>query len=127
MTLAKNDGKATQVSHLGTGGFVPPEDLSSALLRCLEAAQSGLPREDLSAFIGQLEAIKAAAFARLVAPVEAAQNHDQLVDIVEASGRLGMSRDYLYRHKRKFPFVKQEGRKVLFSAQGIEKWIAAKK
>jgi len=107
---------------------VTADELKSALLRCLEAARSDLPREELPALIGELAAIQAVAFARIAAPIQASQNHDELLGIDEASRRLGMSRDYLYRHKSQFPFTRHQGPKckLLFSAQGIERHIQQK-
>jgi excisionase family DNA binding protein len=100
------------------------DTLKLVLLRCLAAAQSELPREELPALIGELESIKAIAFARLATPVQApTQNHDELLGVAEASKRLGLSRDYLYRHKGQFAFTRHQGRKVLFSAHGIERYI----
>ena len=99
------------------------DDLKPALARCLEAAQTELPREELPALIGELESIKAVAFARLAAPVQASQNHDERVGIAEAARRLGLSKDYLYRHRNQFSFTRRQGRKLLFSAQGIERYI----
>jgi predicted DNA-binding transcriptional regulator AlpA len=39
----------------------------------------------------------------------------------EAARRLGMSVDYLYKHK-KLPFRRQIGRRVVFSSAGLERW-----
>jgi len=89
----------------------------------LLAAIRVLPKEDLPNFIGQLEAAKAVAWARLTAPVPVPTEHDQLLDVTEASCRLGVSRDYLYAHHQLYPFTRRQGRKLLFSAQGIEKYI----
>jgi predicted DNA-binding transcriptional regulator AlpA len=55
------------------------------------------------------------------APVQG--QSDELLDVAEVSRRLGLSRDYLYRHHSDFPFTRRVGRKLLFSALGIERYI----
>ena len=88
----------------------------------LKAARE-LPAEDLPDLIGQLEAAKATAWARLSVPTPLPQEHDELLNVESAAARLGVSSDYLYRHHSQYPFTRRQGRKLLFSAQGIEKHI----
>jgi hypothetical protein len=78
--------------------------------------------EELPDFIGQLECIKATAWARLTMPAQL-QEHDELLDVETAALRLGVSRDYMYRHAAEYPFTRRQGRKLLFSARGIERYI----
>jgi hypothetical protein len=80
-------------------------------------------QEELPGFIGQLEQAKATAWARLAAGRETQQGHDELLDVTEAARRLGISKDYLYDHHPDYPFTRRQGRKLLFSAQGIDKHI----
>jgi excisionase family DNA binding protein len=87
----------------------------------LKLAREAAP-EELPALIGQLEAAKATAWARLTAP-PAQSGHDELLGVTEAARRLGVSEDYLYRHASEYPFTRSMGRKLLFSAQGIDKHI----
>jgi hypothetical protein len=102
-------------------GIVPVLDgLKSALARCRDAARD-LPAEELPDLIGELEAIKATAWARLTTPTP--QEHDELLDVEVAAGRLGVSQNYLYRHHSQYPFTRRQGRKLLFSALGIDKHI----
>ena len=96
------------------GGPLKPEDILQA------AREAAL--EDLPVLIGQLEAAKATAWARLTAPAPA-QEHDELLNVSEAARRLGISEDYLYAHHREYPFTRRQGRKLLFSALGINKHI----
>jgi hypothetical protein len=42
---------------------------------------------------------------------------DELLSVDAASRRLGVSKDYLYRHGGDFHFTRRIGRKLLFSAQ----------
>jgi excisionase family DNA binding protein len=62
------------------------------------------------------------ALARLTVPA-AQPEHDELLAVAEAARRLGISPDYLYRHASEYPFTRRQGRKPLFSAQGIDKHI----
>ena len=100
--------------------------LKPALTCCRDAARE-LPSEELPDLIGQLESIKATAWARLTAPTPAAMEHDELLEVKAAAERLGVSRDYLYRHSGEYPFTRRQGRKLLFSAMGIERHIRQNK
>lgn len=82
-----------------------------------------LPIDELPKLIGELESIKAVAWARLIEPSPASQEHDELLDAERAAERLGVSLDYLYRHHRQYPFTRRQGRKLLFSALGIDRYI----
>jgi len=92
----------------------------------LRKAARELPAEELPELIGQLESIKATAWARLAAPIPPTQEHDELLDVATAAERLGVGRDYLYRHSGEYPFTRRQGRKLLFSALGIERHIRQK-
>lgn len=81
-----------------------------------------LPSGELPDFIGELESIKATAWARLAVP-SAQEQHDELLEVEAAAQRLGVSKDYLYRHSQEYPFTRRQGRKLLFSALGIDKHI----
>jgi hypothetical protein len=95
------------------------EELQIVLRRVLELPPGELPR-----FLGELEEIKYTAMARLVVPVPVhSQEADRLLSVDEASLRLGVSKDYLYRHGAVLPFTRRMGRKLLFSSLGIEKHI----
>jgi predicted DNA-binding transcriptional regulator AlpA len=48
------------------------------------------------------------------------QTADENLSAQEAARRLGLSTDYLYRSK--LPFKVRIGRRVLFSAKGLERW-----
>ena len=80
------------------------------------------PAEALPRLLGDLEEIRCTAMARLASPAPV-QSQDELLDVAEAARRLGVSRDYLYRHSREFPFTRRVGRKLLFSVLEIEKYI----
>jgi excisionase family DNA binding protein len=48
-------------------------------------------------------------------------DRDENLTVDEAAQRLGISKDYLYRHD--LPFKVRIGRRVLFSAQGLSRWL----
>ena len=80
-----------------------------------------LPADELPRLLGELEEIRCTALARLAAPAPAGS--DELLDVQEASQRLGVGTDYLYRHHRKFPFTRRMGRKLLFSSLGVGEYL----
>lgn len=96
-------------------------DVRQSLDAVLKAARES-HAEDLPDLIGKLEAIKAIAWARLTVPTPAPA-HDELIAVTEAAHRLGISENYLYTHHREYPFTRRQGRKLLFSAAGIERYI----
>jgi hypothetical protein len=91
----------------------------------LQFARGATP-EQLPSFIGQLESAKAIAWSRLTAPAPVQPQHDELIPVPEAARRLGVSEDYLYGHHREYSFTRRQGRKLLFSALGIDKHIRQK-
>jgi excisionase family DNA binding protein len=96
--------------------------MRDALEAVLNLARS-LPREELPRLLGDLAEISATASARLSSAVVESRP-DELLDVEETARRMGVSKDYLYRHQRKFPFARRIGRKLLFSSSGLDKFIA---
>jgi excisionase family DNA binding protein len=92
-------------------------ELQSVLSAVLEMRPEQLPE-----LLGELEVVRSTAMMKLTAPISA-QPHDELLSIEQASERLGMSTDYLYRHSKTLPFTRRMGRKLLFSSLGIEQFI----
>jgi len=87
-------------------------------------AAKELPLEDIPRFLGDLEEIRCTAMARLTAPAPAQPRQaDELLDITEAARRLGVSKDFLYHRHREYPFTRRVGRRLLFSALEIDKYI----
>ena len=86
-------------------------------------AAKELPNDQLPLLLGEIEQVRCTALARLTSAPVAPQESDELLNVIAAAGRLGTSTDYLYRHHRDFPFTRRLGRKLLFSAAGIEKHI----
>ncbi len=83
--------------------------------------------ERLPALIGELESLKAQAWARLTAQPREAQQRDELLDVERAALRLSVSKDYLYRQAKSLPFTKRMGRKLLFSSNGIDQYLSRKR
>ena len=80
--------------------------------------------EQQAALVVALAARLAALGARMTTggvPVEA-PSPDENVSATEAARRLGVSRVYLYRHAHELPFAVRIGRRVVFSAKGLERW-----
>lgn len=94
----------------------------------LERELATLGADELPRLLGELERLRAAMWARLVglsANGQSRTGHDQsdeLLGVKEAARRLGSSPDYLYRSKD-LPFRVRIGRRVRFSAKGIECYI----
>ncbi len=89
-------------------------------------AVTELPPEQLPRLLGDLEEIRCTALARLSAPAPA-QTREQLLDVEAAAQRLGVSRDYLYRHHAELPFTRRMGTALRFSLSGMEKWLRTAK
>ena len=61
---------------------------------------------------------------RLPATQSSLAADDRLLTVEEASGKLGLTKDYLYRHADHFPFTVRVGpRHVRFSLHGMERFI----
>jgi predicted DNA-binding transcriptional regulator AlpA len=88
-----------------------------------------IDRRNIPALLTQLSALQSSMAARLIEPLSentASENPEtdhRLLTAHEASQRLGVSADWLYRRTRSLPFVVRLGRNVRFSAQGIENFV----
>lgn len=100
----------------------------AARLAELERDLVQLPPQELLHLLGELEELKAAVWLKLTTAMNGQGQHaqtqpDELLDVEEAARRLGTSEDFLYR-KKDLPFrVRVGGRRIRFSAQGIERYI----
>ena len=92
------------------------DELQPALALARSLALAELPR-----LLGDLAEISAVATARLVSPV--IERPDELLDVAQAAERMNLSKDYLYRHSRRFPFTRRQGRKLLFSSNGLDSYL----
>ncbi len=99
-------------------------EITDTLARALEA----IPPEELPLLIGELARLQAEASVRLTSGAanrrrdRTPEAPDVLLGVEEAARRLGSSPDYLYRSKD-LPFRERIGRRVRFSAKGIERYI----
>ena len=87
----------------------------------MKRAHLPAPPAELPRLLGDLEEVRAVAYARLSAGPVPAQQSDDLLTVKQAATKLGCSVDYLY--KRDFPFVRRLGRKRMFSRNGIEAYL----
>jgi hypothetical protein len=106
--------------------------MPAALGEMLRAAVEQTSREDLPVVAGAL----AEAQARLALRINAPNGHGQPSDAEtvdhnlsarSAAKRLGVSLPYLYKHAREYPFTARIGRRVVFSARGLEVWLRGKR
>jgi len=81
-----------------------------------------LPANQLPALIGELAEVNAVALSRLTSPTMESRP-DELINVNEAAKRLGVSKDYLYRHHSQYKFARREGRKLLFSSAGLDAYL----
>jgi hypothetical protein len=63
-------------------------------------------------------------FAQIAAPEPV--ETEALINVAAAAQRLGVSKDWLYRHARNLPFTVRQGRRLLFSARGIDRYIRSR-
>ncbi len=95
----------------------------------LERELATLGADELPRLLGELERLRAATWARLAglsANGQSRTGHDQpdeLLDVEEAARRLSLSCDHLYRHAKELPFTVRIGRRLRFSAKGLERYI----
>jgi excisionase family DNA binding protein len=87
----------------------------------LQAART-LPPAELPLLLGDLEVVRATAYARLSAAPAPVQSADELLTVAQAAQKLGCSKYYLY--KTTLPFLRRLGRKRMFSKNGIEAYLA---
>jgi predicted DNA-binding transcriptional regulator AlpA len=92
---------------------------------------SEVPKVEIPAVLGHVEALRARLWSRLQEPpaqtAPAARDSDQLLDVREAAGLLGMSVDWLYTNYRTLPVVIRTGsRSLRFSKNGIQDYIQKK-
>jgi predicted DNA-binding transcriptional regulator AlpA len=88
---------------------------------------SHLSVDELPQLLGDLEQIRVVALARLISPIVA--TNDELLDVEQAAARLHVTRDWIYRHHRQFPFTKRLGESehlLRFSSKGIDAYLKSR-
>jgi len=108
-----------------------PENLAALLAD--PARTVDVPGTELPALLtlvaseqARLAAVQGALAARLVTAGNG-NGADHMLSIAEAAARSGMSRSWLYRHHTALPFARKIGRKVVFSEQGLTRWLARRR
>jgi hypothetical protein len=97
------------------------------------ASVSELDREQLASLIGQLEHLKALAWARLISTpasaIEARTGNDRMLTVEEAAVLMRKKPQYLYRNKNRFSsFMKKTGpRSYVCSEAGVQRWLVNRK
>ncbi len=83
--------------------------------------------------LGDLERLRAELWSRLLSGAGPAggpripAEDDHLLTVKQASQKLGVSPDWLYRQASKLPFtVRLGGRRLRFSIRGIQRYIRAR-
>lgn len=92
-------------------------------------APEQVPRVRIPEVLGVLEKTRATLWARLVSPESPAAkgdpgrlNHDKLLTADEVSERLGMSKRWVYRHRKKLG-GKKLGINVRFTESGLKRYL----
>lgn len=99
--------------------------VAGALVERLEQVIAQSPVEQLPVLLAALSALAGRLAVRLLTVPERRQDAgvaDENLSVEEAARRLGVSTEYLYRHAKRLPFTRRVGRRLLFSARGLERW-----
>jgi hypothetical protein len=134
----RSKSRATkEPSHGGVGDADSPETQKKSrsdalvnrtpeILTALRQALAAAPAADLPAIIGQIEAVKAEAYIRLMtetaAPTEKIDD-SKLLTVDEVAAHLGQSARWVRDHKHELPRVVLPGRLMRFSAKRLESMI----
>ena len=92
-----------------------------------------LSPQEIPAILGELEELKAAAWAQLLAPTNGSNpaatkpQDGRWLTAAEAAALLRVTPRWLYRHQKKLPFARRLSRKCIrFSEAGLRRWQAKK-
>lgn len=106
----------------------PESEGFEASLRDLAEQFDALPAAALPAAVTAVAALLASVASRAIGSQPSARPEAQVADenlsVEEAARRLGISKDYVYRHARRLPFTRRVGRRLLFSSRGLAAWMA---
>ncbi len=91
---------------------------------------ASLPVDVVEALLGKNAIAQGVLMSRLLAlrasgnsQAETGPDGDRLLNSREASAKLSLSEDHLYRHSTQFPFTVRVGRRLRFSEAGIARYI----
>jgi predicted DNA-binding transcriptional regulator AlpA len=99
------------------------------LFRELEDLGRSLPRDEVTAFLGDLERVRvsvlvAATPAMSEARPPAEKVSDRLLTVAETAARLGRSPSWVYKNKHALPMVPLPTGGYGFSEKKLERWIS---
>jgi predicted DNA-binding transcriptional regulator AlpA len=101
----------------------PAPELLSQLVHD-PARVSSVPVEEIPRLRGELARLDSILLSRLIAGDERPPVEERLLNAEEARQKLGVTKDWLYRHSHELPFTVPVGTKqVRFSSLGIDEWI----
>jgi hypothetical protein len=95
--------------------------MRSELQNALQQARTLTP-DELPELLGDLEIVRATAYARLTAPAEPSRP-DEPLDVPTAATRMGISASRFYKVHKDAKFVRREGRKLIVSSAGLESYL----
>ena len=87
-----------------------------------------LPVDQIPRLLGELETVRARLWARLALPngngqaMHAAPG-DRRLNVQQTAAKLGVTKDYLYRHADRLPFTIRIGRGLGFWEAGVERYL----
>lgn len=104
--------------------MMPPASHRDPWAVLAQAVDQAAP-EQCPRLIGELERLKASLWLRMAAPAhrQATPQPDCLLTAEEVAQRLRVTKEYVYRHARKYPFTVREGRYVRFSQAGLTRYL----
>ncbi|OAI49306.1 hypothetical protein AYO43_03130 [Nitrospira sp. SCGC AG-212-E16] len=99
----------------------------------LEREVAQVERATYPALLGELERLKAVAWAKVISPPalqachQVASTPDRYLTVPEVVARFSVTSTWLYRHKRQMPHSQPSRKVLLFPEQAITKWFACRK
>ena len=108
-----------------------PMNLQAAVAVIEQSIVSATPA-DCPLLVGELEKLKALAWARMMQPVgpvvpDGGQQNGHYLTVEEVVERFKVTAKWLYRNKKQMPHSQPSRKCLLFPEQGITKWFASRK
>ncbi len=102
------------------------------LITELEQRIQALASDQCPVLLGELERLKAIAWAKALNPVPSISSkvpevQDRYLTVPEVAQRFGVTEKWLYRHKAQMPHSQPSRKVLLFPERAIERWFAARK
>ena len=102
------------------------------LIAELEQNIRTLALDECPVLLGELERLKAMAWAKALSPVpsipsKVQEAQDRYLTVPEVVQRFGVTEKWLYRHKVQMPHSQPSRKILLFPERAIERWFAARK